>query len=198
MDNPRKRRKGQDFKEYESRYEIRGQHHALRGSQRHNHEEPVAVQVFALFREVFLREKSRHKPHECRDDGIDTPEAVKRKADRSGQDPRNRYKCTRGVWHLWCSHSCEQREPADHDGEDVPRAFVSSAGDEKKDSRKERHKDQYKKQHQITPFAMAPMNAMTGPGAMPNRMFATAKTVIGISMSIGEPPPDLSGKRSEP
>ena len=40
---------------------------------------------------------------------------------------------------------------------------------------------------------MEPMNARTGPGTMPNRIFTAAKTVSGISMNSGDPPPDASG-----
>ena len=76
MDDPGEGCKGQDLKENESCHQVSGQHNALRGSQGHKDEHPVALQAFFFMVKIFRSEKRGAGPHQGCDHCVSGLESV--------------------------------------------------------------------------------------------------------------------------
>ena len=138
VNDPGEGGEGKDLKEDEGRHQIPGKHHAFRSAQRHDHKEPVPVQVLPFLFKVLLRKQRGPCPHDGRDHRVDRTESVHREGQPSGQNVRDRKR----------RHLPEQKKrqnqfrSCDADHEHIPEVLIFPAdhiGQDPTDKRSEDH-----------------------------------------------------------
>ena len=185
MNDPGKAGKGENLEENEAGHKVSGKHHALRSSQCHQHEKPVAVQILPLMEKILLRKGRGKKPHHGSDRRVDDAESVRCEGEISGQNPgyhklrlRARKKQHQNKLQT-AGKNTEYISP-------VPRLGVllfSSAdeGGQHRPEKRQKHDktNQHSFSHQRLPPAMAVTRRSTGSGYTPNRTLITVKNTIG-------------------